>query len=259
MTYLDPVQYKGTQTDELISSPEPARRKQHKFEETGDAIMAKEDEEVRPESKLARAGVAAIKTAAAKPGFFSSLADAFRTGWGGSAGAAGAPAAARATRAAPTRPFWGTVAGQPMRFDRHGNPMVRGARGNFRAPTGEEPSMLNNRIKQMSHREIHHLNVRRGLTADSAGARFMARAKDMVSHPAAAMVAPIAASTAMGLIPAGHDEYGNRRSLADTGAGQMAANIGVPLALAAAPSMIRHAPGIQAVAPTLRSRPVGHW
>lgn len=255
MPYLEPTQYKGTQTDELISSPEPARRKQHKFEETGDAIMAKEDDEVRPESKLARAGIAAIKTAAAKPGFLSSLVDSFRKGWGPSAAA---PAAA-ATRAAPTRPFWGTVAGRPMRFDPHGRPMVRGVNGGFRAPTGEEPNILNDRIKQMSHREIHHLNVRRGLTADSAGARFAARAKDLIGHPAAQMAAPLVASTAMGLIPAGHDEYGNRRSLADTGAGQMAANIGVPLALAAAPSMISHAPGVHAVAPSVQRRPMGHW
>jgi hypothetical protein len=83
------------------------------------------------------------------------------------------------------------------------------------------------------------LDVNLGRKADSSIGRFAAKAKDLASHPMAPMLAPMAASAAMGLIPAGRDEYGNRRSLAQTTTGSLVAHVGLPLGLAMNPGMFR--------------------
>ncbi len=234
----EPVQFKGTQTEELISSPEPMRRKQHKFDETGDSIMAKEDDEVRPEAKLAVAA-----------GFLQQIGSALQRGFRSPA----------PVRAAATKPFMTTAGGVPTRVTPQGHGMINDG-GRWRLPqTSVEASHVNNLGAQMSHFERHRMAVRQGLKADSGFGRFGAKAKDLIGHPAAAMAAPIIASSAMSLIPAGRDEYGNRRSLADTGVGSLAANIGVPLAMATAPSMMRRAPGVFANKIVPAGRPTGSW
>lgn len=76
------------------------------------------------------------------------------------------------------------------------------------------------------------------LRADTMGSRFRARSLDFLQqNPMAGMMLPMMAQPVMSMIPAGRDEWGNRKSLADTTAGQLALGIGAPLAGMALPGM----------------------
>ena len=152
-------------------------------------------------------------------------------------------------RAAPTRPFLSTVGGQPMRVNPDGSGLVdtydASGRRSWRAPTtGPEMRDINARSQAMSSFERHRLAVRMGQKQDSGIGRLAARGADVLKHPAMHVAAPLAAGAVMSMIPAGRDEYGNRRSLAQTGIGSMAAGIGIPLAMAAAPAFRSGSPGV---------------
>lgn len=140
-------------------------------------------------------------------------------------------AGANAAKSAPTSKQFVGSDGTVYHHDAQGRIMIPGADGKPRYPQGGPGSFDDLAMRQhlggMSNMDRHRLMTQSvgadgaPLARDSRMARWGARGADILQNPVAQMIAPMAAQSAMSLIPAGTDEYGNRRSLADTTAGQI--------------------------------------
>lgn len=210
-----------------------------------------EDPEDRRSTKLAAAALRAVKTAGWADAAGKWIAGAARgaarapgnvvrsmqvTKPGGARGFGSAP-----LKAAPSQPISMNIGGQAMKFAPSGAALHPSATGGPAMPPtpGAQAGHIRNSLDRASNWDKHRLDVQLGRKADSTVGRFAAKAKDFAAHPAAPMLAPMVASTALGMIPAGRDEYGRKRSLAQTTAGSMVANVGLPLGLVMNPHMFR--------------------
>lgn len=156
--------------------------------------------------------------------------------------------------------------------DKHGNPVQ--AAGNdvvFDAGTGQfmlrdtpdqpyrfassasDRDILNRQMGELSPLQMHEIGVQSGLRQDTFGNRLKAHAANIAggnnfaSQMLTSTVGMGAANAALGMIPAGTDEYGNRQTLADTAVGQMASPIigimGAQAVPGAVANMTRHRAG----------------
>lgn len=199
-------QYKGTDSDAYITTPGPVRRTLNKTQEGTDSILGKDDEP-RP-GKVSEAGLMAIKTAAVTPVIGSVKPHVLPGG--------GRLYVHRATGQAVLR--------NPANASQFYKPMQGTA--DHLALTQHVKSLPGNMLMGMRQ---------------NAGQSFLGRmGTKLLNHattPMGGLALGLGVPLALNMIPAGKDEYGNSRSLAQTGIGS---------ALGMAAGLAPHiAPGIQ--------------
>lgn len=196
-------QYKGTQSDQVIATPQPPRRFPSRSE-TGETILGKPDDE-RPLK------AACVKLAVALTTTPIRLA---------------APALTRLrNQAANARTMGGVRRVAPgLHVDGSGAAVVRQTANphKFFRPTAgtTDHAVLTQRLSSMS--PTQHQAVQSRITGQPVGAmrRWGTRALSAAASPLGAVGLSLGVPLAMQMLPGGRDEYGNRRSLAETGVGQ---------------------------------------
>lgn len=211
---------------------------------------------MEPQSKLATAGCRAFEKTAIDWGALGSSAMGMLRGAGQKVMDAGkglfqkAPAAAAPVRAGGRTASIGGVqtpvsaTGKVLYQSAPGTKSIMGSHADP-AIRDMQTRHLSDMADKMSFKERHNFLTQaigengKALREDTRWNRFKANSLDFMSkNPLAHAMIPLAGQAAMSFIPAGRDEYGYRRSLADTTAGQLVAGIGLPIATMSAPGYV---------------------
>lgn len=208
-------QYKGTQGDQLITTPQPPRRFPSRSE-VGETILGKPDEE-RP-LKTACVKLAVALTAAPIRLDPSSLLK-------------------LRNQAANSRATLGVRRVGGLHVDNTGAALTRRAANphKFVRPMAgtTDHAVMQQRLLGMSPSQRQHIQGQISGKPVGWGRRLATRALTAAASPMGAIGLSLGVPLAMQMLPGGRDEYGNRRSFAETGVGQtlgMAAGL-APMAL----------------------------